>query len=204
MPATEPVKYQIDGGYFVAGDADGAEHFVAQLAIKLGRSCCTCSLCCKVLKIDELAKPSGQWCEHCKPGCGCTIYNNRPPVCRAFACQWMTDNSFGEEWKPSRSRMVLRMRPSPTGGLILNVNVDPAYPHIWRKSPYYEELKDRASRMPVNVFVGKRRFALLGEREVETGQDDAVFFHPGGHTVLSQDKANKILAAVAAMRSGAP
>lgn len=29
------------------------------------RSCDGCALCCMVLKIDELRKPMGKWCNHC-------------------------------------------------------------------------------------------------------------------------------------------
>ena len=55
-----------------------------------GRSCGDCSMCCKLLKIeeDEINKPANQWCKHCRPGAGCTIYNDRPLVCRAF-CLWL-------------------------------------------------------------------------------------------------------------------
>ena len=43
-----------------------------------GRACGTCSLCCKVLSVFELAKPAGKWCTHCRPGNGCDVYATRP------------------------------------------------------------------------------------------------------------------------------
>ena len=42
------------------------------------RTCGDCTLCCKVMAIEELAKPVGTWCPHCKPGRGCRIYPDRP------------------------------------------------------------------------------------------------------------------------------
>src|SRR5262245_31688695 len=135
----------VQGGYLVGGDVKGAETHPAERAA-LGRKCGSCSLCCKLLDIPEIDKPDNQWCKHCKPGHGCTIYDMRPPVCRAFACQWLVNSSLGMEWLPTRSKMVLRNVPS-AGGLVLNVSVDPGYPNAWRKSPYYEHLKHLSTRI---------------------------------------------------------
>ena len=30
-----------------------------------GRTCGTCTLCCKAVAVEELAKPIGDWCPHC-------------------------------------------------------------------------------------------------------------------------------------------
>src|SRR5262249_4530121 len=47
------------------------------------RECGKCSLCCKLLPIQELNKPIDTWCPHCRPGHGgCTIYSSRPSECR--------------------------------------------------------------------------------------------------------------------------
>ena len=68
------------------------EEVVRALSDALGRACGACSLCCKLLQIDEpeLKKPANEWCRHCRPGKGgCAIYDERPPVCRDFACEWL-------------------------------------------------------------------------------------------------------------------
>jgi hypothetical protein len=44
------------------------------------RACGDCTLCCKVMAIEALAKPAGSWCRHCKPGQGCAIYAERPAI----------------------------------------------------------------------------------------------------------------------------
>ncbi|MGM4958232.1 hypothetical protein ACT4MK_23450 [Bradyrhizobium barranii] len=44
------------------------------------RACGDCTLCCKVMAIEALAKLAGSWCRHCKPGQGCAIYAERPAI----------------------------------------------------------------------------------------------------------------------------
>lgn len=43
-----------------------------------GRSCAGCTLCCKLLAVEALAKPRAKWCPHCDSKQGCTIYETRP------------------------------------------------------------------------------------------------------------------------------
>ena len=54
-----------------------------------GRSCGTCTLCCKLLQVPEVEKPLGEWCRHCDKGVGCTIYAERPQRCRDFFCGYL-------------------------------------------------------------------------------------------------------------------
>ena len=60
-----------------------------------GRECGDCTLCCKVMAIEQLAKPASAWCPHCKPGRGCRIYADRPAECRAFSCLWLVNDRLG-------------------------------------------------------------------------------------------------------------
>src|SRR5215831_13686041 len=83
------------------------ETAITAASAALGRKCGTCSLCCYVLKVDALEKAADIWCKHCRPGCGgCSIYAERPSVCRGFACQWLVSPAFGDEWFPQRAKMV--------------------------------------------------------------------------------------------------
>ena len=77
-----------------------------------GRSCGTCTLCCKVFDVPSLEKPAGQWCKHCLPGRGCGIHETRPQHCRAFHCMWMTAPWLADEWKPERAKFVLTTDPA--------------------------------------------------------------------------------------------
>jgi hypothetical protein len=148
------------------------------------RTCGSCSLCCKLLAIDELDKPAGRWCRHCRPGRGgCSIYADRPDVCRGFHCGWL-DGVVGNYWYPLRSHLVLT-RGDPDDrrdqyGRPVSwhlIYVDPDYPEIWRREPYWTELRrwvlmglrgaaDGSARWTA-VMVGARTFIVLPDRAVE-------------------------------------
>lgn len=131
-------------------------------------------LCCKVVGVLEIAKPSGVWCRHAAPGRGCLTYDARYPSCRSFYCLWMTQQGLGPEWKPERARFVL---VSTEEGRRLTACVDPGLPSAWRRSPYYENLKawaiEGARRSPdlhlVDVQIGQRWIAILPDRDVDLG-----------------------------------
>jgi hypothetical protein len=99
------------------------------------RQCGTCTLCCKVMGIEALAKPRGVWCSHCQPGRGCEIYSGRPAECRSFSCAWLHDEKLGEEWYPKKSRIVLTVERNR-----IMANVDSGAPDAWRKEPYFSQL----------------------------------------------------------------
>ena len=108
----------------------------ASPTIAAGRSCGTCTLCCRLPDIDLFDKPANVWCRHCVAGEGCSIYADRPSVCRDFLCLWMTEESLSEAWEPSRSHMmVYRQGPQVT------VLVDPDHPDIWCSEPYHAQLR---------------------------------------------------------------
>lgn len=121
------------------------------------RSCGTCTLCCKVYTIPELAKPMGRWCPICAPGRGCTKHAERPHTCRAFDCLWITTDFLGPEWKPERAKFVL----SVTRDNVLTVQVDPGAPTAWRAEPYFSQImrwaaSGQATGRRVVVFVNDR------------------------------------------------
>jgi hypothetical protein len=139
-----------------------------------GRTCGTCSLCCKVVSITELAKPAGVWCGHFLPGKGCGIHATRPFVCRGAYCEWMIAKGLGPEWKPERAKFALFVT---NGGRRLTAHVDPGSPAAWRRSPYYENFKQwsregiaKAPEMHlVDVMIGERCTVVLPDREVDLG-----------------------------------
>jgi Fe-S-cluster containining protein len=73
------------------------------------RSCGECTLCCSIQNIEELNKPEGVKCRHCNNGC--TIYEDRPTVCREFNCLW----KFRKLFKDKKNRR----RPDRLGALII-------------------------------------------------------------------------------------
>lgn len=134
-----------------------------------GRSCQDCTLCCKLLRIDELAKPRHEWCAHCAIGKGCNIYEERPAPCRAFYCGWLINDWLGAHWQPARSRMMITAE-----GARLVIHVDPGRLDAWRKEPFYSEIKKWAAaaarrRGQVILWQGKEPIAILPDREKRLG-----------------------------------
>ena len=118
-----------------------AEEGVRERLAQTGRSCGSCSLCCKLLTIspvepDSFSKAGYVWCAHCKVGQGCGIYAQRPAACRAFACEWLINSKFGEEWYPLRSKMLLYEATERTGNR-LHIVVDSGSPSVWRREPFH-------------------------------------------------------------------
>jgi hypothetical protein len=140
-------------------------------AIVAGRACQDCTLCCKLLAVAELAKPPGVWCSHCKPGHGCLIYESRPPNCRVFHCGYLKSADLGEEWKPSRCRIVL----APEAGVNRIVAfVDPARPDAWKREPHYSGLKKLAATAAMHngwviVRIARRTHVIFPDRDVDLG-----------------------------------
>jgi len=139
-----------------------------------GRACGTCSLCCKVLGVFELAKPAGKWCTHCRPGNGCDIYATRPFACRRFYCEWTISKGLGPEWRPEQAKFALF---KSNGGRRLTAHVDPGYPSAWQRSPYYQNFKAWAAQAVqktpemdlVDVMIGERLIVVLPDRDVDVG-----------------------------------
>ena len=140
----------------------------------MARECGSCSLCCKVMGIGALNKPGGQWCPHCLPGKGCGIYGDRPGECRTFNCDWLLNEQLGPEWKPEKSKIVLR-----SSGNKIVAFVYPSVPGQWRKSPFFEQLTTLMqhgikNNLLVYVAVSENYTLLLPDRHEELG-------HLGAH-----------------------
>lgn len=103
-----------------------------------GRSCTGCTMCCKLLRIAALDKPRLEWCRHCDIGIGCRIYEDRPQECRTFDCGYVSQGWIGEHWKPSESKMVVTLA---TAGNRLVIYVDADRPGVWRREPFFSDIK---------------------------------------------------------------
>jgi hypothetical protein len=159
-----------------------------------GRTCGPCSLCCKLLRIEELDKPAGRWCPHCTAGRdGCKIYFTRPGSCRSFHCTWLINAELGAEWRPTTSKMVLYYNHAERR---LAVHVDPEFPSVWRSEPYFRQLKawtraaidsaraptpDAWLMAPILVYVDDRAIVMLPNRDIEVGT-----FTPGSQLVITE------------------
>jgi hypothetical protein len=110
-----------------------------------GHRCGNCTLCCFILGVDtpDLTKPPDTKCRHCVASKGCTIYERRPALCRAFHCQWLTDPSLGDLWYPLTARIVINPVCNDDGSNpCLVFEVDPRRPGRWLQAPYFEEISN--------------------------------------------------------------
>lgn len=62
--------------------------------------CGTCTLCCKLLNIEETLSKPGYYCKYCKENIGCDIYDDRPEACKIFECAWKQMEHVGIELRP--------------------------------------------------------------------------------------------------------
>lgn len=103
-----------------------------------GRDCGGCTLCCKLLAVEELSSPPLGWCPRCDVKTGCAAYADRPTECRQFYCEYLLDGALGEHWKPSKCKMVVVLEDYADA---LVIHVDPARPHAWRQEPYHSQIR---------------------------------------------------------------
>ena len=132
-----------------------------------GRSCGTCSLCCKVIAVKMLNKPMGKRCAH-QGLRGCTIYADRPLECRSFSCAWLLGQVPGK-YKPSRIRAVVHGSTlrSPNGKTVVKVLKITADSDRSLHTRTVELLKDASKRVPCvlewdgNIYVWQQGSCVL-------------------------------------------
>jgi hypothetical protein len=144
-------------------------------------------MCCKIPPIPELDKPENAWCRHCRPGKGgCTAYETRPDVCRKFACGWLMDDVlYGEEWKPSHSKIVIRCYDQG-GGPMYQFMVDHSTPNRWREQFYYSTIKRVAfvglnsGQYRTQVTTATQDFIILPKADIPFSSNQWVSFFNAG------------------------
>lgn len=76
--------------------------------------CGKCSLCCKIMGVNELRKERNTWCaHHAKNGVSgcCSRYETRPPSCQTYECLWLQSVSC-------KAPLPLELKPSNCGALL--------------------------------------------------------------------------------------
>jgi hypothetical protein len=86
-----------------------------------GRVCGECTACCITLRIDDpdLKKYADIPCSKLRPDGGCGIYESRPDVCRGWYCAWRFMPQLDDDWRPDRSKIIIRIHTGAKGGLVL-------------------------------------------------------------------------------------
>lgn len=113
------------------------------------RQCGGCSLCCTVLRVDELSKTGGTPCPKLRPaGHGCSVHPTRPGICRAYRCLWLRGGLDGAD-RPDRLGAVLDV-VSAGGSAFLAIREAEA--GAFERSPRLREIAARfRESMPVRV-----------------------------------------------------
>jgi hypothetical protein len=167
----------------------------------LKKTCGSCTFCCKLFEIAAFEKPVGTWCQHCKIGSGCGIYESRPQECRDFACQWLRFEDMPDNLRPDRTKVILCIEPP---GERLVARCDTATPMAWRQEPMYGFLKRYAQggwRMQMCVY------AVAGERIwlIAPNEDVDVSHLPRGVPLaITQGADGKVQVAVAPPSAQSP
>lgn len=107
------------------------------------RRCGACSLCCVVLRVDELRKLAGVSCIHQRAGDdsaraegGCGIHATRPGICRAYRCLWLS-GGLEEGDRPDRIGAVLDV---VSRGVSLQLELREAQPGAFDRSARLREI----------------------------------------------------------------
>lgn len=105
------------------------------------------------MKIRELSKPGNTWCQHCKIGVGCGIYDTRPESCRVYECIWLQTQRLGKpiphELRPDKSHVVIG---TANQGDDVILYVTPDRPDAWKHARFKKLLAEFFSR-GISVFV---------------------------------------------------
>ena len=142
--------------------------------------CGECTQCCRAYAIPEIKKPAGKWCQHCKIGVGCTIYEARPKMCSEYQCLWLHSQE-----RTGREIMALELRPDKCK-VVFSLTTDeniivgltaPGYPDAWRKEPVRGIINNMllsGFRVVVGTAASTRKLMLdkFGAREVELSEPD--------------------------------
>lgn len=138
------------------------------------KSCGPCTMCCKVLPVAALEKPTGSPCVHIARGGGCSIYADRPAACRSFECVWLMDPEMPHRFRPDQAKVML---DQDADGRWLVARCDPANPQAWRRNPMYAALKGRATDtwgtgQIVLAVAGRRAWLITPREDMDLGDVD--------------------------------
>jgi hypothetical protein len=138
----------------------------------IDRQCGSCTLCCKLLPVQELHKGANTRCQHQRTGKGCRVYNKpaMPTSCRLWSCQWLTGGA-PDLRRPDRSHYVIDVLPDyitlkdDTGEHkipVLQIWVDPDFPDAHRDPLLRAYLDEQGKQgyMALVRYDSKRAFAL--------------------------------------------
>lgn len=164
----------------------GVENPTASAAV---RACGSCSACCTVMSVNEIAKGMYETCEHlCGAGCG--IYASRPGSCRTFECQWLrgvleVDGVIDTEMRPDACGVIFHYQPDSAFGEVFTAcEVEPGASGTGHAKSIIEGLGERFLVMIVTPSAdgekgpGERSF--VGPQHLVTRATAVLWSRPAG------------------------
>lgn len=142
------------------------------------RTCGTCSLCCTVLRVDDLAKLGGRPCMHQRSEGGCGVYDRRPGICRAYRCAWL-NGAFRDGDRPDGLGAVLDFVPR---GDSVRLVVRQADPGAFAGSTRLQEIAEE-TRASMTVEIRDVADVLDPERPFRVLQPDGTELRVEGDRV---------------------
>lgn len=103
------------------------------------RECGPCSLCCSVLRVDELKKLGGVRCPHQLDAGGCGIHPSRPKICRAYRCLWL-QGGLQDGDRPDKLGAIVNILSQVAQP---RLSIQEAAPGAWDRSPRLRAIADR-------------------------------------------------------------
>ncbi len=129
----------------------------------MSRRCSSCTACCTVLGVEEIAKQEGVRCGKLTAA-GCSIYDDRPGQCRDFECVWLQD---------AEGRFTRNMERPDLSGVLLHLTAGEPQAIVARpvrKGAFQEsaadELLARLARRAPLIIVGEGERRLVGPAEL--------------------------------------
>ena len=140
------------------------------------RHCGGCTLCCKLLPVNELDKAAGERCRHQRTNKGCAVYNTRkmPPCCHFWNCRWLVNDDTADLSRPDRAHYVIDLLPDyvtvidnetgeKTNVEVIQIWCDPKYPDAHRDPALRRYLERRAAegKMALVRYNQKDAFTIM-------------------------------------------
>lgn len=136
-----------------------------------GRRCGDCTLCCKLLPVNELGKGAGERCRHQRSGKGCAVYRKPgfPRACAFWNCRWLVGQA-GETRRPDRAHYVIDVMPDyvvahdksgeTINFAVVQIWIDPGYRDAHR-DPALRRWLDETEQMALVRFSSSEAMLLV-------------------------------------------
>ena len=145
--------------------------------------CGSCSVCCFLMAVPDIAKPACVWCEHAlRPHGGCGVYDSpeKPAACTDFRCLWLASqdrrrsDQMSPDLRPDRSHAMFYDARDEEEPDTLYLHVFPSDPGAWQRPQVRAHLDMVLARgCTVHVIIGYRRIILKQGEEPVSREDGA-------------------------------